>query len=311
MKKTTTLFSMFAAFAAIAQPATDKEAIKSMCGCYKVSFDYAETFAADTNYELHDQYHAKASAEWIFVEEESDDKIVIQHLLVVSDTVIIKHWRQDWLYENRDFHHFHKDRTWNYAQAKPEAVKGQWTQKVYQVDDSPRYEGSATWVHVDGKHFWENTTDAPLPRREFSKRSDYNVMERTNRHEITNEGWLHEQDNLKIVRSAEGDKVIVAEKGLNNYVKTDDSKCEAARHWWKENSVYWALVRAEWDKVFAQQEDLQLAKKVDDKMLWQTLFAMGDEWKSKVQSEPKKASAEIAATIDAFVKAAAETGLNE
>ena len=27
-------------------------------------------------------------------------------------------------------------------------VRGQWTQKVYQVDDSPRYEGSSTWVHL-------------------------------------------------------------------------------------------------------------------------------------------------------------------
>ena len=47
-------------------------------------------------------------------------------------------------------------------------VKKQWTQKVYQVDDSPRYSGSATWVHVDGKRYWQNKTGAPLPRREYS-----------------------------------------------------------------------------------------------------------------------------------------------
>ena len=30
--------------------------------------------------------------------------------------------------------------------------------KIFQVDDSPRYEGTASWVHVDGKSYWENTT---------------------------------------------------------------------------------------------------------------------------------------------------------
>ncbi len=80
------------------------------------------------------------------------------------------------------------------------------------------YEGSATWVHVDGKSYWENTTDAPLPRREFSKRSDYNVMTRRNRQEITDYGWVHEQDNDKVLRE-DSDKVIAGEKEWNTYTK--------------------------------------------------------------------------------------------
>jgi ComF family protein len=216
-------------FSVYAQSGEDQKAIKEMCGCYSVTFDYAETFSQDTNYKLHDQYHASASAEWIFVDEETDDKIVIQHLLVINDTMIIKHWRQDWLFQNQDFFWFDGDRRWKYDQLSANGVSGQWTQKVYQVDDSPRYEGSASWVHVDGKRYWENTTDAPLPRREFSKRSDYNVMQRTNKHILTDYGWLHEQDNLKIERDGSKDQVIVAEKGLNAYTKIDNAKCEAGR----------------------------------------------------------------------------------
>ena len=79
-------------------------------------------------------------------------------------------------------------------------VKGQWTQKVFQVDDSPRYEGSGYWVHLDQKSYWENTTSAPLPRREYTKRNDYNVTERGNRQEITSTGWVHDQNNKKIIR---------------------------------------------------------------------------------------------------------------
>ena len=53
--------------------------------------------------------------------------------------MIIKHWRQDWLYENTNLYEFYKDNTWKFNQLKAKDVKGQWTQKVYQVDDSPRW----------------------------------------------------------------------------------------------------------------------------------------------------------------------------
>ena len=102
----------------------------------------------------------------------------IQHLLVVGppdQQMVIKHWRQDWIYENTNFYMFNGDNQWQFVNKPKSEVKGQWTQKVYQVDDSPRYQGSASWVHVDGKSYWENITSAPLPRREYTKRSDYNV----------------------------------------------------------------------------------------------------------------------------------------
>ena len=175
------IFSTFYATAQKSKIDQDKEAIKSMCGCYSISFDYAETFSSDTSYKIHEPYRTGASAEWVFVAEENKDKITLQHLLVVMDTIVIKHWRQDWVYQNTDIYMYDNSRSWSFLQFKEEDVKGQWTQKVFQVDDSPRYEGSATWVHIDGKHYWENTTDAPLPRREYTKRSDYNVMKRTNR----------------------------------------------------------------------------------------------------------------------------------
>ncbi|MEM9299996.1 MAG: DUF6607 family protein, partial [Bacteroidota bacterium] len=38
----------------------DIEAIKSMCGCYDVSFSFAETFAPDKDYEFHKNYYSGA-----------------------------------------------------------------------------------------------------------------------------------------------------------------------------------------------------------------------------------------------------------
>lgn len=256
------------------QKKQDISAIKSMCGCYEISFNFSETFSPVKDYEYHDNYKSGA-LEYVFPIEESKDKIVLQHLLVISDTMIIKHWRQDWLFENNDFYAFDKESTWDYKSKSASEVKGQWTQKVYQVDDSPRYEGSSSWVHVDGRHFWENTADAPLPRREFSKRSDYNVMERRNRQEITGSGWVHEQDNAKIIRSEEGDEILAYEKGLNTYTKTEDSKCNPAKKWWGENEPYWADVRAVWDEVFAKQKTIAINMKVDDKIMFQRLFSLG------------------------------------
>lgn len=279
----------------------DIEAIMAMCGCYEVKFNFAETFAPDKDYKFHDNYRSGA-LEYVFPVEESKDKIVLQHLLVIGDTMIIKHWRQDWLYENTELYTYDHDTRWKYTTLPDNAVKGQWTQKVYQVDDSPRYEGSASWIHVDGRHYWEATADAPLPRREFSKRSDYNVMERRNRQELLADGWVHEQDNAKVVRSAEGDEIIAYEKGWNTYIRTADEQCQLARDWWSSNELYWADVRQVWDELFAEKQDLGLDIKKGDQILFMRLFALGDELVSAPAYDAASAQSSIKEIINEHLK---------
>lgn len=289
MKKLFTL-SVFALLAVVVlQAQTKKEkdikAIKGMCGCYEVKFNFAETF----NYMDDPEYVPSAvkhtgGLEWAELVEEGDDKIVIQHLLVVgapNDQHVIKHWRQDWIYENKDFYMYNANNNWKYEAKGKSDVAGQWTQKVFQVDDSPRYEGTSSWVHVDGKSYWENMTDAPLPRREYTQRSDYNLTIRNNRHEITSAGWIHDQDNKKVLREDGEDIVIAEEKGYNTYTKVDDAKCKAAQAWWKENHEMWSIVRKNWDKIFAQKQDLTLKRKVENKRLYEHLFALEPTTKSK------------------------------
>jgi hypothetical protein len=125
---------------------------------------------------------------------------------------------------------------------------------------------------VDGKHFWESTADAPLPRREFAKRSDYNVLRRLNRHEITPNGWVHEQNNDKILRTDAGDKMIAQERGWNPYVRVESSRCKPAQAWWAQQADFWAQVRRGWAVVFAENKNtLALRSKVENKSLWQHL----------------------------------------
>jgi hypothetical protein len=255
----------------------DIDAIKSMCGCYEVIFNFTETFnySNDSLYKPSETKVEKA-LEWAQLVTDDENKIQIQHLLQVGNPakpMIVKHWRQDWLFENRDLYTYDANNKWKFEKKPSSEVTGQWTQKVFQVDDSPRYEGSATWVHVDGKSYWENTTPAPLARREYTTRSDYNLLQRGNRQEITDYGWLHDQDNHKIIKEEGKEEILLAkEKGYNTYVKVDDSRCKAAANWWKENSSKWELVRSKWNEVYSRNKDLILEDKVDNKALYKHLF---------------------------------------
>lgn len=270
----------FLTFAQKDKKEQDLAAIKSMQGCYNVEFKYTETFAPEVDYEKAYDY-TSAAFEWAEVVEATDDKVVLQHLLIINDTagnsMIIKHWRQDWTYEKQDVYRYDKNNKWVFEPLSKKEVEGKWTQEVYQVDDSPRYTGTATWTHVDGVSTWYNRADSPLPRREYSKRSDYNVMKRGNRVQIMPYGWLHEQDNDKVIREDEKEDVLlVQEKGYNTYKKRADEDCMAAQNWWKENHEKWAVVRTVWDELYADKKPLELKVDVDGKRLYEHLFYGGE-----------------------------------
>ena len=273
----------------------DIASIKQMCGCFEITFEFSETFiySKDSLYQP-SKNKTDRGLEWAQLVVDEKDRITIQHILQVgdsSDPYIVKHWRQDWLYQNQEFYHYDGDNNWKYVKLPKQDVKGQWTQKVFQVDDRPRYEGSSSWVHIDGKSYWENYTDAPLPRRERTIRSDYNVLNRGNRHEIKEIGWVHDQNNKKIVRSENKDLVIAMEKGYNTYKRVEDEKCSGASDWWEENKEKWELVRLKWDEVFSRNSQLSLKSQVDDKPLFMYLFTDDYNDKNTIES-----------IIDTFVK---------
>ena len=255
----------------------DIQAIKSMCGCFEVTFNFAETFnySEDSTY-VPSENKIAHGLEWATLLDGDDEQnLSIQHILIVGNPAqpqVIKHWRQDWLYENTNFYVFDHDNKWQFVSRSKQDVEGQWTQKVFQVDDSPRYEGSSSWVHVDGKSYWENKTTAPLPRREYTKRSDYNVTLRGNRHEITSFGWIHDQDNEKIIRvDGKEDVLLAKEKGYNTYKRVDEGRCKAASDWWNNHKQEWASVRKKWKNIFEQKQDLELKSKVNNKTLFKHL----------------------------------------
>ena len=272
-----TVFST--AMAQSAKKLKDVEAIKNMCGCFEVEFKFHETFnySSDSLY-MPSKTKVANALEYAHLVESTDHKLVIQHLLLVGDEkspYIIKHWRQDWIYENKDFLVFKGDNQWDFNKKKGNEVAGTWTQKVYQVDDSPRYEGNGSWVFVDGKTYWESESNAPLPRREYTQRSDYNITLRRNKHIITKDGWIHDQDNDKIIHEKRKDGVLLAqEKGFNTYKRVNVKRCQGAVDWWVENEKYWALVRESWSDLYSKNKNLELNEKVDGKRMYEILFAL-------------------------------------
>ncbi|MGR3812119.1 DUF6607 family protein [Jiulongibacter sp. NS-SX5] len=298
MKKLVLTLAFLSSLSSVfAQNTKDIDAIKGQCGCFDITFKYAETFAPDTSYKFHDRYLAKGR-EYVFVVDEDPQNVIIQHLLVIRDTMIIKHWREDWSFKDDHLLSFHTANDFRYSNVASENYTNGWTQWVYGTQDEPRYAGYGEWAHINGKSVWESAADAALPRREYSHRSDYNVMNRGNRIHVTEKGYLHEQDNQKIVREeGKPDVLLASEKGYNDYVKTDMAKCEAAKVWWEKNHAFWNEVRAAWDDLENQHKSFTLKDKVNDQRLGSYIYDL--EHRSDLPTEDVKA--EMKKILDQFV----------
>ncbi|MEO0965121.1 MAG: DUF6607 family protein [Planctomycetota bacterium] len=264
----------------------DREAILAQAGDYRVKFQFQETVGIDPAYALKDPYTSGAT-EFVEVVEDAGDRIVLQHVLVMSDPEdpeaeprVIKHWRQDWVYQDTEMVEYRGHRLFEKVTMSPAEVEGTWTQAVYQVDDSPRYESVGKWTHVGDRSAWESgETWRPLPRREYTKRDDYQVLVAKNRHTITPSGWVHEQDNYKLVLDEDGapERVVAHESGLNVYDKVDDVDFSAGRSYWEDTQAYWQDVREMWIEAVDREGVTHVAVKVDDKPVYAHLFGIAKD----------------------------------
>jgi len=268
----------------------DREAILAMAGEFEVDFQFMETVAIDQSYELKKPYLEDA-AEVVFVVEDSPKRIVLQHVLwVESYDRVVKHWKQEWKYEDPVMYEFVGNLTWQRRELSKEEVKGTWSQKVSQVDDSPRYESYGKWIHQGGLSSWQgNQTRRPLPRREYTKRKDYEVFMGVNRHTLTPSGWVHEQDNFKQVSNT--GQVLCREIGLNQYFKTKEVDFTEVKKYWSNHNEYWSKVSKMWAQRMDSSPQLSLHKTQEGKPLFRHLF---DIIAQKAQvGDPAEKAAEV------------------
>lgn len=277
-KTSTTILALLATVLLNAQAPTDRDKVKELCGCFDVNFQFAETFSPQQGYKYHDRENISGGTELVYVVEETDKKLVMQHLLIITDSIIIKHWREEWSYENPERWIYEGNNVWKKTYLKPEEVKGKWTQTVWEVSDAPRYQGHSQWVSLDGKWIWQNTADAPLPRREYTSRNDYNILRRTNRIMLTDKGYVHDQDNEKIKRENGKDELLVAEKGWNTYNRVEEKECKAGLAYWGKTKEYWTAVRLAWEEYLKTHDRIQLKQNINGKVLHDHLFVQAAQY---------------------------------
>lgn len=294
----------------------DRRAILSLAGTYRTSFNFIETIPLKKDYKIDRPYQSWAT-EHIEVIEDKNDFISLQHILVMflldEDGKTIgpftsKHWRQDWKYEDTSLLLYKGKSKWKKQTIENKYAKGKWTQAVYQVDDSPRYESIGKWEHKDNYSSWTGSEVwRPLPRREFSVRKDYDVLSGINTNVITPNGWVHEQQNLKLVLDKNGNQVdsspyIAKEIGINRYERIINNDYKDGEDYLTATGDFWQIVRENWNKVFQTYDSFEIKSRHKDKKLFEYLFKYADDLREKRNFNREKAKKFVRKTIDSFVE---------
>lgn len=288
--------------AAPADTARDRASILAMQGEYIVDFAFDETVLLQPGYERHPAMRSGGN-EVVIVVRDTPEKIVLQHLLVDEKSGhVTKHWRQDWTYEAPTRFEFSADQTWQVRPVPAALAQGAWTQCVYEVSDAPRYCGTGKWTYDNNVATWTSDISwRPLPRREYTKRGDYNAISAVNRHTLTPGGWTHEQFNTKVLRKPDGTQIELArEFGFNDYQKTTEVDFKPAYSYWNATKDYWAKVRARWERFLGQAPGVHLRTKVDGMAMIIPLF----EQAGSIQDGRKVRDAQIDAVFDRWVERA-------
>lgn len=259
----------------------DRQAILAMAGDFKVTFDFIETVSFDADYEVMPPKISGAQ-EVVRVIEDRGDFISLQHILVASHgdaTFPIKHWRQDWQYEPERILSFVGGNTWAWRDIPPAERKGKWSQTVYQVDDAPRYSAMAAWSYDLGAPTWAPPHEwRPLPRRDMTTRNDYHAINAVNRHVITPLGWVHEQDNDKVVLTSGAPVLLAREVGVNSYERDNDFPVEVATDYWEGTAPFWAVIREEWAEIANQNDTFGLTLQGETEAMYGPLLELAENY---------------------------------
>jgi hypothetical protein len=257
----------------------DRRAILAMAGPYRVSFDFLEVVRFDPRLKPDAPYQSW-STEYVFVAEDRPDFIALQHILVmrmqleggkVSEPMVVRHWRQEWRYEAESLLVYEGANTWARRAVPAGERRGTWVQSVLQVDDSPRYAARGRWQHAGAVSTWiSDETWRPLPRREFSVRKDYDVLVGTNRHTITAQGWVQEENNLKL--ALDGRRYLSREYGVARYERIKDYDFSAGEKYYARTEPFWAEVRAAWRELEHAAGRFTVRAPVDQSQLFVPFF---------------------------------------
>ena len=280
----------------------DRLAILSMVGEYRVSFEFIETFGSKNNYKLDNPYQSWGT-EMVIVLNDEPNYISLQHIMMmyfkgedgsISGPYIQKHWRQDWTYEDSKILNYRNDKIWDLLIV--DDYQNTWSQSVYQVDDSPRYESYGMWLHSEeGSRWISKATPRPLPRREFSVRDDYSLLSGLNKITVMPWGWVMEELNEKIIFP---NKYHGSEFGIARYQRISNYDFTPARDYWDDTKEYWSIVRGKWSEILSQDK-VCLLKDVEGRPMYMYKFEFAEDYKNN--QDNKEANQNVDDIITKFI----------
>ena len=293
----------------------DRRAILAMQGPFRASFDFLEVAGFKSGFSPNAPYQSWGT-EYVYLIEDGGHFISLQHILVIfikkvdgtlTDPIVVKHWRQDWRYEDQELTVFNGFNSWKLKRLTKKSSKGSWTQAVFQVDDSPRYEAQGKWTHKKNYSQWQSDeTWRPLPRREFSVRDDYHALIGKNRHTITPTGWTHQEDNLKVVLAKPGvianDGILAQELGFNRYERIIGHDFTEGDAYWAETQNFWSEVRRAWEEVIHEKGAFTLASEVDGQPMFSAMFGYATQIREQGSYDAETARQYVRKTIERFIR---------
>lgn len=239
-----------------------QSALHSMAGCYLVDFSYTETESLKAGYSIdrrvYDVNRNQSVKEWIYIDDVSPTRLRLQHILFATglDGQLmagseLKHTGEDWEFQAPFLYDFTAPNTWMVKDLRG-TNQGQWTRKITNLDDGPRYQCSAPWLATTAYPEWSCAGYAPIPGRETRDmgRKDYDALDRITRVIAYGNSWLERQDNVKMIdRGGAPREKLARETGKNWYIRLPDSECQAARDFVAPRHDFWTLTREVWDSV--------------------------------------------------------------
>ena len=301
----------------------DQAAIRALAGDYRTSFDFLETMVFAEGVDPATPYRSWGT-ERVFVLEDRPGFLSLQHVMVMfvvdeagepRGPFVQKHWRQDWTFEPTSVLEFRGFARYRSRPLSASERAGRWTQTVYQVDDTPRFTLIGEWSHNERYSVFTSSPDdwRPLPRREHTVRDDYQAIAGTNRITVHPTGWVHEQDNLKLVLTGPG--VVDAdapararEIGVNRYDRILDFDFTAGAEYWEATAPFWSDVRSAWRDRIARGSEHQIANRCGEQPAFQLLFMMAEESRGTPADSGERRAA-IEETLDCLHKVGAATAL--
>lgn len=291
----------------------DRRAILAMAGTYRVTFDFIEVASFNADKSLQRPYQSWGT-EKVYIDVDEPNFISLVHILEmrviesdgkISEPFVTKHWRQDWRYAPTQIIEYVGNDRWQRRELSN--TKNQWSQTVYQVDESPRYASVGSWQHTPTFSTWiSGDTWRPLPRREWSVRDDYQVVTGTNRHTVTQSGWLQEENNLKTVitdkrQLSSTQPYLAREYGVARYERIREQGFAEADNYFNRTRTFWGEVRSAWAATFTRNPTITLSGPIDKLGLFAPLF---DQAEKIVESENAAAN-----NADVIKKSLAEIGV--